>query len=250
MRNETLGHFIHSSYSILAIAVLCAGCASTTGGGGGTADSTGGSQSARKFLTDDGRTIEIGNASPSDAGLRYNNPHMEKGKCWIVEGFNFSAFDTLYLAPVTSTAKFPDKPEDTMVHTLAKERLLQEMVSKISQKKLFANVVTQESDIKPGAKVLRLEQTITEFSKGGGAARYWVGLYGGGQPILRVQGKAIASDKSVFSYEMRRSGISGGARMVGAFMKDEDIQLEDIRSLVLDLTDFMAAVGGKYTAKQ
>lgn len=249
MRNQTLGHFIHSSYSILAIVVLCAGCASTTGGGGGTADSTGGSKSARKFLTDDGRTIEIGNANPSDAGLRYNNPHMEKGKCWIAEGFNFSAFDTLYLAPVASTAKFPDKPEDTTVHTLAKERLLQEMVSKISQKQLFASVVTKESDIKPGAKVLRLEQTITEFSKGGGAARYWVGLYGGGQPILRVQGNAVGNDKSLFSYEMRRSGISGGARMVGAFMKDEDIQLEDIRSLVLDLTDFMAAVGGKYTAK-
>lgn len=250
MRNPSLLRFLRSGYSILVVAVLCSGCASTTGGGGGSPESTGGSTSSRRFLTDDGRTIEIGSATPSDAGLRYNNPHMEKGKCWVAEGFNFSAYDTLYLAPVASTAKFPDKPEDTMVHTLAKERLLQEMVAKISQKRVFAYVVTQESDIKPGAKVLRLEQTITEFSKGGGAARYWVGLYGGGQPILRVQGKAIGNDKSLFTYELRRSGVSGGARMVGAFMKDEDIQLEDIRSLVLDLTDFMAAVGGKYTAKQ
>jgi hypothetical protein len=37
--------------------------------------------------------------------------------------------------------------------------------------------------------------------------------------------------------------------MGGAFMKDEDIQSEDIRSLVLDLTDFMAALAGKYTPK-
>ena len=34
--------------------------------------------------------------------------------------------------------------------------------------------------------------------------------------------------------------------MFGGFMKDEDIQIKDIRSLVLDLTDFMAAVAGKY----
>ena len=32
--------------------------------------------------------------------------------------------------------------------------------------------------------------------------------------------------------------------MTGAFMKDEDIQTEDVRSMVLDLTDFMSAVAG------
>jgi hypothetical protein len=32
-------------------------------------------------------------------------------------------------------------------------------------------------------------------------------------------------------------------------MTDEDIQTEDIRSMTLDLTDFMAAIAGKYTAK-
>jgi hypothetical protein len=32
-------------------------------------------------------------------------------------------------------------------------------------------------------------------------------------------------------------------------MKDTDIQGEDIRSMVLDLTDFMAAIAGKYQPK-
>ena len=107
----------------------------------------------------------------------------------------------------------------------------------------------QESEIKPGAKVLRLENTITEYSKGGGAARYFAGLYGAGQPMLKVQGKMTDGDKTLFNFEARRSGVSGGARMTGAFMKDEDIQIEDIRSMTLDLSDFMAAIAGKYESK-
>ncbi len=119
----------------------------------------------------------------------------------------------------------------------------------IEAHKIFGEVVTRESDIKPGAKVLSLENTITEFAKGGGAARYFAGLYGGGQPVLRVQGKMTEGDKTLFTYEARRSGTSAGARMTGVFMKDEDIQIQDIRSLALDLTDFMAAVARKYQPK-
>ncbi len=52
-------------------------------------------------------------------------------------------------------------------------------------------------------------------------------------------------DKAVFTFEARRSGVSAGARMSGVFMKDEDIQMEDIRSMVLDLTDFMAIIAKK-----
>ena len=32
-------------------------------------------------------------------------------------------------------------------------------------------------------------------------------------------------------------------------MKDEDIQVEDVRSMAIDLTDFMAAISGKYQAR-
>jgi hypothetical protein len=119
----------------------------------------------------------------------------------------------------------------------------------VQAKGIFQNVVYQESDIKPGSKVLRLDNTILEYAKGGGAARYFVGLYGGGQPVLRVEGKLTDGNKTMFSYEARRSGTSAGARMVGAFMKDEDIQIQDIRSMAIDLSDFMAALAGKYQAR-
>ncbi len=238
----------------MTTATLLGGCASN--GPPSDAKSTDAKSSAastapspNRFLATDGRTIEIGKSAQADGGTRYQNPHLEKGKCWVASGFDFNGYDTLHLPPTLSTAKFPDQPEDRKVHNLAQENLVLEISRALKDRGIFANVVTRESDIQPGAKVLRLENTITEFSKGGGAARYFVGLYGGGQPVLRVQGKATDGANTMFTYEVKRSGTSADARLGGVFMKDEDIQIEDIRSMVLDLTDFMSALAGKYQPK-
>ena len=136
------------------------------------------------------------------------------------------------------------------MHDLAGENLQIELARMFTSRKLFTNVVTRASDIQPGVHLLKLENTIVEYAKGGGAARYFVGLYGGGQPVLRAQGKMTEGDKTLFSFEVRRSGVSAGARMGGAFMKDEDIQLEDIRSMVLDLTDFIEIIARRLPAKK
>lgn len=148
----------------------------------------------------------------------------------------------------SSTAKFPDKPEDARVHNVARERLVADLFAKLNERKMFANVATKEADIKPGVKVLKLENAITEFSKGSaGGAFFLAGTFGAGQPVLRVQGKMTAAEKTVFTFEIRRSGTSAGARI--GFVKDEDILIQDLRSMVLDLTDFMAAVARKYQPK-
>jgi hypothetical protein len=229
----------------LAAALVIAGCAST----GGESSTGSGAQPSSKFKLADGRTVDIGKSSPAEGGANYKNPHLEK--CWLADGFDFNGYDTLYIAPVLSTAKFhQENPEEVKVRDLAKENLVAELTRKINAKKIFNNVVTRESDLKPDVKSLKLESTITEFTKGGGAARYFVGLYGGGQPVLRVQGKMTGADKPLFTFEARRSGVSAGARMSGVFMKDEDIQMEDIRSMVLDLTDFMAIVAKKEPLRQ
>ncbi|HKS37749.1 MAG TPA: DUF4410 domain-containing protein [Verrucomicrobiae bacterium] len=222
--------------SVMA-AVALAGCASS----GGSSSAA----SPNKFKADDGRTIDIGKATPAPGGTHYRNPHMEK--CWVADGFTFNGYDTLYISPTLSTAKY--QKDEERPHELARENLPKEFVSMLTPKGIFPGLVTKEADLKPGARTLKLENTIVEYSKGGGAARFWVGMYGGGQPVLRVQGKMTDGDKVVFTFEARRSGVSGGARIGGAYMKDEDIQIEDIRSLVLDLTDFMAAIAGKYAAK-
>ncbi len=178
------------------------------------------------------------NDAPTPApqgGKNYKNPHMEK--VWLADNFNFTGYDTVYVAETQSTAKF--QPDEAMPHGVAKRALQQKLADALTDKNLFAKVVTREADIPAGAKVLKLENTIIEYSKGGGAARYWVGLYGGGQPVLKVSGKMSEAGKPVFSYEARRSGVSAGARMIGAFKTDVDIQGEDIDSMVLDLTDFI-----------
>lgn len=217
-----------------ALVALATGCASNDG--------------PVRAKADDGRTLVIGKATPAPGGgTNYQNPHMEK--CWLADGFNFNGYDTLFIAPAASTAKYPDKPEDKMVHDRAKDSLVSELAREIKARNIFTSVVTQESEIKPGAKVLRMENTITEFVKGGGAARYFVGMYGGGQPVLRVEGKMTDATKPVFTYQARRSGVSAGSRVGGAFMRDEDIQIQDIRSMSLDLADFMSVVSGKFARK-
>ena len=177
-------------------------------------------------------------STPAEGGVKIKNPHMEK--VWLAENFNFTGYDTVYVAETLSTAKF--QADEATPHDVAKRGLQQQLADALKGRKLFANVVTREADVPAGAKVLKLENTIIEYSKGGGAARYFVGLYGGGQPILKVSGKMSDAAKPVFSYEARRSGVSAGARMVGAFKSDVDIQSEDITSMVLDLTNFMEDV--------
>ena len=235
----------------LAASIMLTGCASsgnkpTSEGSATTTSAVSGPP--RKVRADDGRMIELGKASPAaGGGVNFKNPHMEK--CWLADGFDFNGYDTLYIAPTVSTAKIdPKNTEEQKVLEMARENLIQELVRAIESKRIFNRVVTKEGEIKPGVKTLKLENTITEFAKGGGAARYFVGLYGGGQPVLRVQGKISEGNNTVFNYEARRSGTSAGARLGGVFMKDEDIQFEDIHSLVLDLTDFMAGRAGKYSA--
>ena len=236
-RTKNISHFVLAPALIALVAVGCASNGETSSGQGARSS---------RAKADDGRVVDIGRSSAAPSGgVNYRNPHMEK--CWVADGFDFNGYDTLYIAPTLSTAKFPtDKADDAKVHDLAKENLVHELAREIGYRKIFANVVTRESDIKLGVKTLKLESTITEFAKGGGAARYFVGLYGGGQPVIRVAGKMTEADKAVFTFDARRSGVSAGARMTGVFMKDEDIQVQDIRSMVMDLADFMSVTAGKF----
>jgi len=231
---------------LCAIGALFVGCSSTGDTSASAAKpSAPAGQAATKYVADDGRTIEIGRSSTDAGGRSFKDPHLNK--CWIADGFDFKGYDTLYVAPVTSTAKVHEDEQRLLDWT--KQAFPTELSGSIGRKGIFGSVVTNETEIKPGGKTLKLENTIVEYSKGGGAARYFAGLYGAGQPGLRVQGKMTDGDKTVFTFEAKRSGTSAGARMVGGYMKDEDIQMEDIRSMTLDLTDFMAAIAGKYAAK-
>jgi hypothetical protein len=239
--------YLFSSVTVLSASVLLNGCATTdnssaAAGHNAAAQSAVPSHVPVSYKADDGRTIEIGRSTADNGGWTFKEPHLDK--CWITDGFDFKGYDVLYIAPTLSTAKFHD--DEVAPHQLLLQRLPLELALSLTAKAIFTNVVTKKADIKPGARVLKLENTILEYSKGGGGARFFVGLYGGGQPMFRVHGTMTEGGKTMFDFVGRRSGVSAGAHLSGAFMKDDEIQSEDIRSLVLDLTDFISAIAGKY----
>jgi hypothetical protein len=229
-----------SSLSLAIAALLLAGCASTP------SDQSTEARFPKRYVATDGRIIDIGQRTASEGGWSFRDPHLDQ--CWIADDFNFTGYDTLYIAPTASTAILHGPQEDSP-HALAKENLVIELQRMLRSKGIFTNIVTAEADLKPDVRVLKWENTITEYAKGGGAARYWAGLFGGGQPVLRVKGNMTSDGRKVFTFEAHRSGVSTGARLAGAFMSDVNIQLEDIDSMAIDLTDFMAAIAGRYEPK-
>jgi hypothetical protein len=226
-------------FSLMGIEVGCA----TTGQNPGTSIH----HTASKYQAPDGRIVEIGRRRPANGGWEFKDPHLTK--CWIAQDFDFTGYNELCLTPALSVAKLGNPQEEERPQESAKENLLIELQRLLRARNVFETVNIGETPGQPGAHVLRLQNTILEYARGGPAARYWAGLWGGGQPNLRVEGKMMDGDRIVFSYEVGRSGTSVGARLGGPYMRDEDIQLEDIRSMTIDLADFMAAIAGKYLPK-
>jgi hypothetical protein len=167
---------------------------------------------------------------PSD-GVAYRDDH-DLQRVWLADGFAFQGSDAFRVEE--TRADVPNVNPDG-VENLAWARgvLRDEIVTALRAKGLGA-------DIKPGIRVLRLENTIIEYEKGGGGARFFAGLYGAGQPVIRVRGRVTDGDRPVFAFEARRSGDSGLSRMFGGYRSDKAIQEEDIRDLAQDLAEFIA----------
>jgi len=172
------------------------------------------------------------------AGVAYRDDERLQ-KVWLADGFQFRGYDMLYIAE--TTADVPKlNPDGVESLQWARGVVRDELAAALRAKGVFASVVTKEADLKPGSKVLKLEPTIVEYEKGGGGARWFAGLYGAGQPVVKVRGRLTDGDRPVFLFETRRSGESGKARWLGGYLSDRDIQTEDIRDLGKALAEFIA----------
>jgi hypothetical protein len=195
-----------------------------------------------------GLTLLMGCAStqtskvpPLPAGVTLHQDKDIQG-VWLAEGFDFKGYDTLYIAgPVFAAVERPNEAE---MRAMAMRVLPEQLAEHLGATKLFASVTTRADDAKPGSKCLKMENTIIEYEKGGGGARYFAGMFGGGQPVIKVQGQILDGDKLMCVYQIKRSGESVGSRLAGVFMSDEEIQRNDLRDLASDLSDFF-----KRTAK-
>jgi hypothetical protein len=164
------------------------------------------------------------------------------GKIWLAPGFDFKGFDTLLITE--TRADVPRlNPDGAANLEWARGVLQAELAAAFQDRKLFT-VVTSPPDVTPGSRVLRLDNTIVEYEKGGGGARVFAGIYGAGQPVIRVRGQATAADRPLFVYEARRSSESGWSRVFGGYRDDKAIQQEDIKDLAQDLADFVARTKG------
>jgi hypothetical protein len=169
-----------------------------------------------------------------------DDPDLQR--VWMADALTFRAYEAIIVTETQSQAVSvnPDGQENLV---WARALLREEIMKVFRTKNIFSAVATSEADLKPGARVLRLNNTIVEYEKGGGGARFFAGLYGAGQPVIRVRGRMTDGGRMIFAFEARRSGDSGLARMFGGYRSDKAIQEEDIRDLAQDLADFMIRDG-------
>jgi hypothetical protein len=181
-----------------------------------------------------------GPSGPSGVVLR---EEKDFGQVWLAPGFDFKGYDAVLVTePRAEVPKLnPDGIENL---EWALGALRTELVAALQARNLFT-VVQNPADVKPGGRLLRLDSTIVEFEKGGGAARFWAGGYGAGHPVIKVRGQLTADGRPLFVYEARRSSVATSARIFGGYRGDKAIQTEDIKHLAKGLGDFIVKTKGQ-----
>ena len=151
---------------------------------------------------------------PDAGGITYNED-KELHKVWLAKGFNFRGYDTVYVAETQAT--IAPLREESNAFDLARRLVRDEFAAALQESRLFRNVVTSDSDIKPGSKVLRLETWIKEFRRGTGDA----------PPVIGILGKILDNGQAAFQFDSRRAGSS------------TFIETTDIRSMAKALAAFI-----------
>ena len=205
--------------SLVALLSLC-GCA--TGGSGS------GSNTVQPVAT-----------VPLPAGVSLTrHPHLQA--VWVADGFRFSGIDAVVVP--TPVFKAVERSNEVNERATAIQAIQDALVVALRDSGAFTSVVTRPDEVKAGARSATLETLLVEYEKGGGGARYFAGVYGAGQPVIKVRGHLMdGAGQPLFVFEARRSGESASARMFGGFRSDVEIQAEDIRDLGVDLRDFVRA---------
>jgi len=152
---------------------------------------------------------------------------------WIAPGFNFKGYDALYVGETVFKGIVRENEEKP--RTAAITNVQELFIEQFSTNGLFPAVLRGTPGDAPG-KNLRLVNTIIEYEKGGGGARYFIGMYGGGQPKIKVHGELFDGDKLVFVFEAKRSGEGADAHINGVFKSDISIQTHDIWDMARDLS--------------
>jgi hypothetical protein len=200
---------------LLAAVLFLAGCAS----GGGQ------------------KSVPASAPVPLPAGVTLSkHPHLNA--VWLADGFRFTGYDVVVVPPPEFRAV--ERPNEVNERATALRNLHDTVIKSLRESGAFSQVVSSGETTPVGSRVATLRLWVVEYEKGGGGARYFAGIYGAGQPVIKVRGDLMDSTGGpLFVFEARRSGESGSARVFGAYRADDSIQSEDLRDLGVDLRDFI-----------
>lgn len=228
-------HTVRALGSILLPLALVAGCASSPGPDVSRAP-------APPPATAPPTAPAAATAAPPAASGIVLREEKDFGQVWLAPGFDFKGYEALLVTE--PRAEVPKLNPDGIANLeWARGLLRTELITALRERKLFT-VVQSPTDVNPSVRLLHLDSTIIEYEKGGGGARFFAGVYGAGQPVIRVRGQLTAEGRPLFVYEARRSGTSGTARWFGGYRSDKDIQEEDIKHLARSLGDFIVKTKG------
>jgi hypothetical protein len=188
-------------------------------------------------------SVPSSGSPPLPGGVTLTKDKQLQG-VWLKPGFNFSGKPSLTIEP--TVYKAIERENEAAMRAFAVKELRSEEAKEARETGLFSGVFAEDNGTAPtNAPALRLVNTIYQYEKGGGGARYWAGFAGGGQPVIRVRGEMFDSNNDlVFVYDAKRSGEKVSARLAGVFQSDEEIQRADIHDLAIDLADYMMTVAG------
>jgi hypothetical protein len=112
--------------------------------------------------------------APEQDSVAYReDPHLQR--VWLIDGVSFQTYDAVLIGETRS--------QTVNVNTDGLENLAwargvvrNEVAAALKARNAVPAVVLNEADLRPGARVLRLENTIVEYEKGGGGARFFAGI--------------------------------------------------------------------------
>ena len=168
---------------------------------------------------------------------------------WLADQFDFNGYDALYVAEVADQLSRTNNAEEAELMQWAKGDIRNEFVDRIGSKHVFRLVTQNKADTGPAQKTLILESTIVEYAKGNGAARFWAGEFGAGQPVLRLRGKITDGTNDLFYFESFRSGDSAAARLDPGWTPEKSLQSTDIHDLAVDMADYIEQISKHQSRK-
>lgn len=169
---------------------------------------------------------------PGPEGVLYRETE-EIERVWVAEGFDFSGYDVIWVTECQAEVAAGDA-EDAEKLNAALRRVQTDLAHAIQMKQIVATVITNQADLKPESKCLKLQTSMIDFDAGSAGLRIFYGIYGAGNADVQVRGRMsdLPTDKPLLLIEDESSSDRWGALSAG----------DAVLKMVQEWVDFMSKV--------